>query len=139
MSLEKLSKKDIAEAIVVNGMWDYELNYGYGVCKDCLICLDDCKCEDSTDIQHESYLKYVDEDGKVITEIMAVKDDLPLIYDLSDNRRAFYTEIEYDLIILYNENICDGVVEGCYNFDDFEAVGDEGYFRKENAKNNWVK
>lgn len=114
------------------GKWDYEEYCGEECCLDCLISIDDCDCEDEAESFWETKLYYEDDLGTNIETIAVNENGEPLIYQLTNNRRAFVSEILYDIYIMDNALLCDGVVDGYFKFSDFEI----SVARKEDAKMN---
>lgn len=101
--------------------WDYEEYCGDECCLDCLVCVQDCDCENETESFWETKLYYQDDNLQTSINTIAVNEQgEPLIYELTNNRRAFVTEILHDIYIMYNDLLCDGVVDGYFKFSDFD-------------------
>lgn len=112
--LEALTYFSDSDIVLHEGKWDYEMNYG-----------SEYECEDEED---ELYgfqpcaIEYVAEDGEVIYEECDEAFD-----ELQGNGIGDYT-IFFDLIArtiyLFKSNMmCDGVVEGFFDFDSY-VMGD---------------
>lgn len=134
----KLEYPYVSEVIEIKGKWDYETYYGDECCSDCLICLEDCHCEESSGSIYESVFKY-EVDGDVDRDIIAFDaDENVLVFELEDNRTAIINEIFHDIYVFDNDKMCDGVVEGCYDFTDYDTI-DGVCNRKIGSKNKWIK
>jgi hypothetical protein len=121
MTVKELKKEYsfICDVIEFKGKWDYEEYCEDECCIDCLICIEDCHCDESSGSQWETKLKFINNDNEIELETIAVIDDKPLIFNIDFNKRGFITEIIHDLYIFDDDKICDGVYDGYYKFEDF--------------------
>ncbi len=106
-----------------SGKWDFELHYGTEICTECgCEYHDECECDkDNEDIGIfcGCVVKYIDEDGEIIYEEFGEELDEFQGTRLQDKYNIFFDDILEEIHVFEFKNLCDGVVEGFYTFDDF--------------------
>ena len=114
--LEALTYFSDSDIVLHEGKWDYELNYG-----------SEYECEDEDD-ELDGFqpcaIKYVDEDGDVIYEECDEAFD-ELQGTAIGDYRIFFDLMIRTIYLFKNNMMCDGVVEGFFDFDSYQLVDGE--------------
>jgi hypothetical protein len=132
--LESLKYFNDSDIVLHEGKWDFELNYGEAYCTNCYGGINECGCDEPENKDEDEYegnffypcaIKYIDTDGEECYDSFDEGFDEFQGYNIGNEYNIFFDSMGRTIHIFKNKMICDGVVEGFFDFDNYQLVDGE--------------
>jgi hypothetical protein len=128
--LEALNYFSDSDINLHEGKWDFELNYGEGYCVHCYGGISECGCdepegEDEYNFFWPCAIKYIDADGEECYDSFDEEFDELQGSNIGEDYNIFFDCMGRTIHLFKNNMVCDGVVEGVFDFDSYQLVDGE--------------
>lgn len=126
-ALKHFSDSDI---ILHEGKWDFELNYGEEYCIHCYGDTSECDCDEPEDEDESNFfsacaIQYIDEDGEYRYDSFDEEFDELQGSNIGGDYNIFFDGMARTIYLFKNDMMCDGVVEGFFDFDNYIMIDGE--------------
>lgn len=128
--LEALTYFSDSDIVLHEGKWDYELNYGEEYCVNCCGTVSECGCdepegEDEYNFFAPCAIKYIDADGEEYYDSFGEEFDELQSSNIGSDYNIFFDSMGSTIHLFKNNMMCDGVVEGFFDFDSYIMIDGE--------------